>query len=331
MPHSPLPTGNPDALRTFVHGNDQFRSYLTSGKGQDLEQARKSFDTATALDPQFHLARFYRALAESELRQAESAIEGFTILLKAPVKFRAEVLIHLAYAHIKRYRDADYFEAERLLKEAREEAGGQENRKDLQTLVDALTVFLYGVMGGRMEDVSRQADFLDKAIKLGEGMLSAPWAGRAESRFEVLNGLGIAYMRKAAAAEGPGKAVLWDVAQDRFMESLDVRPNAVRAMQNLGTMFGLQAREAKAIGQEERCSELWASAQEWLKKSLELNPLDRFPHYRMSMLFAFKGNWVEATQYYDSGKEQSGAVDEASWTKLGSAIQERDTAALVWQ
>jgi tetratricopeptide (TPR) repeat protein len=333
MPSNALPTSNPDALRNFVDGNEHFRTYLTSGDGIRLKAARQSFTSAAELDPGFQLAVFYRSLTQSELREADSAISGLSLLLAQGVRFRTEVLIHLAYAHIKRYKDDDYFEAERLLKEAGKDADSG-HRRDLRLLIDALTVFLYAVMGGRLSDRDRRPHFLEQSLQLGEGLLRRELnrpseAGQIEARFEVLNGLGIALMRKAQAApDVPEKLRYWAEAERRFTAALELRPTAVRAMHNMGSLKGMQALDAPQVDDQ---AELFKQAKSWLLQSLKLNPNDQFPHYRLSQLLALTSDWQGAEQYYDSGRQQSGAVKEKDWLKLQSAIERRDASDLRWE
>jgi tetratricopeptide (TPR) repeat protein len=332
MPSNALPTSNPDALRNFVAGNDHFRTYLASGDGLRLKEARQSFTSAAELDPGFQLAVFYRSVAQNELREADSAINGLSTLLAQGVRFRTEVLIHLAYAHIKRYTDDDYFEAERLLKEGRKDAGNR-HRKDLQLLIDSLRVFLYAVMGGRLSDRDRRPQFLEQSLQLGEGLLqrelncpSGP--GQIEARFEVLNGLGIALMRKGQAAPDiVEKYRYWAEAEQRFRDALDLRPTAVRAMHNMGSLKGMQAQQTPQEGER---AELFKQAKSWLIHSLQLNPNDQFPHYRLSQLLALTGEWLGAQKYYDSGRQQSGAVKEKDWLTLQSAIERRNASDLRW-
>jgi tetratricopeptide (TPR) repeat protein len=329
MPPSPLPTSSPDALRNFVAGREQLRSYLTSGSGDRLHQARQSFSAAAASDPGFQLAIFYRSLVEVELREADAAILGFEALLKARTEFRAEVLLQLAYAHIKRYQDEDYFQAEGLLADARQ-AAQERGRSDLLVLADALKVFLYSVMGGQLSVKDRRAYYLDEAVKLGQGLLENESRMASEARFEVFNGLGIAYTRKGQMAADSSRQDLWTTAETRFREALELRPTSVRAMQNMGLLKGMQAFQARSNAGVPEAQTLFKQAKDWYASSLELNPNDQYPHYRMAQLCALTDDWEGAERYFGSGRQQSGAVKEKEWSALQAAIHNRDASTITW-
>jgi tetratricopeptide (TPR) repeat protein len=331
MPNKVLPTRNPDALRTFISGSEQFREYLISGKADLLNDAGRSFTDATTHDPNFKLARFYRSLVQTEMRKADSAIQGLSELLAEGVEFRAEVLIHLAYAHIKRYTDDDFFEAERFLREAREQAAGQ-RRTDLTLLTNALLVFLYSVMGGYLSRAEERPSYIDRALELGEELLKGPLKsiGQAEARFEVLNGLGIAHMRKGNLPEQRDRATEWHTAARCFHEALEIRSNSVRVMQNLGLLKGMGGLSARSEGKGNEASEYFSHAKTWFLKSLGLNPNDQYPHYRLSQLFALTGDWESAKKYLNSGRVQSGAVKPQQWQELEGAISSLNASGLRW-
>jgi tetratricopeptide (TPR) repeat protein len=333
MPPSSLPTSSPDALRNFVAGREQLRSYLTSGSGDQLQQAKQSFSAAATFDPRFQLAIFYRSLVESELREADAAILGFEELLKARTEFRTEVLLQLAYAHIKRYQDEDYFKAEVFLADARQAAqdGG---RTDLQVFSDALKVFLYSVMGGRLSAKDRRPYYLEEAVKLGQWLLdnesSIASQPRNEARFEVMNGLGIAYMRKGQMAEDSSRQFLWTIAETRFSDALDLRPTSVRAMQNMGLLKGIRAFQALRDAREPEAQALFKQAKDWYARSLELNPNDQYPHYRMAQLCVLTDDWEAAYRYLRSGREQRGAVKDKEWSQLLTAMRNHDASTINW-
>jgi len=331
MPSKVLPTRNPDALRTFISGSEQFRAYLISGKVDLLNDAGRNFTDATAHDPNFKLARFYRSLAQTEMREADSAIQGLNELLAEGVEFRAEVLIHLAYAHIKRYTDDDFFAAERSLKEARKQAAGL-RRTDLMLLTDALSVFLYSVMGGYFSRAEERPKYIDRAVKLGEELLKGPFRsnGQVEARFEVLNGLGIAHMRKGNLPEQRDRATEWRTAERYFHEALEIRPTSVRVMQNLGLLKGMAGLSARSEGMDNEASEYLSRAKAWFLRSLDLNPNDQYPHYRLSQLSALTGDWENAKKYFASGRGQSGAVKPRQWQALDGAISSMDASGLRW-
>ncbi len=330
MPPSALPTGNADALRNFVAGSEQFGSYLETGLGSRLNEAHASFTNAAAADPEFQLSIFYRSLVQSELRDSDSAIKGFSELLDKGVKFQTEVLIHLAYAHIKRYTDPDYYEAEGLMERARMMAG-QQGRKDLQLLIDGLKVFLYAVMGGRLSDRESRPQYLKQALELGQKLLNDT-AGQPEVHFEVLNGLGIAQMRKGQASEDASeKLAHWTSADERYRQALALRPHAVRVMQNLGTLKGIEALFARQTRDLDTAHTAFEQAKDWVLQSLQLNPNDEFPHYRLSQLYAMTGDWENARKYYDSGMGHGGAVKPNQWSELLSAIDSHNASTIAWQ
>jgi tetratricopeptide (TPR) repeat protein len=334
MPPSPLPTSSPDALRSFVAGREQLRSYLTTGSGELLCQAKRSFSAAAAFDPRFQLAIFYRSLVQAELRETGAAIDGFEQLLKAQTDLRAEVLLQLAYAHTKRYRNEDFVKAEGYLAEASQAAQARgEKGSELLALGESLKVFLYAVMGGHLSGDSDNLRplYLEKAVELGEGLLKdKARMTSGEARFEVLNGLGIAYMRKGAVAADSSRQEFWTTAESRFKEALELRPTSVRAMQNMGLLRGMQAFQARSDGAEAQAQALFREAKDGYAKSLDLNPNDQYPHYRMAKLCALTDDWDGAERYFASGRQYSGAVAEEEWRELRAAIDTRDASALTW-
>ncbi|MBZ5590966.1 MAG: tetratricopeptide repeat protein [Acidobacteriia bacterium] len=297
-----------------------------------MKMARESFNEATKFDPRFQLAVFYRSVVASELRDADAAIQGFEELLKASTDFRAEVLLQLAYAHIKRYRDDDYFKAEQFLTDGRR-AAKDHGQKELVVMADALKVFLYSVMGGRLSNRSSRLGYLEQAVRLGEGLLIDQTEFEngipTEARFEVLNGLGIAYTRKGEKMPA-SRQEFWTTAEARLKEALDLRPTSVRAMQNMGLLQGMQGFEALHDGKSDQAGVFFQQARDRYRESLDLNPNDQYPHYRMSQLSAVAGDWEEARRYFASGQKQNGAVKPEEWSKLQAAIDRHDASGIDW-
>jgi tetratricopeptide (TPR) repeat protein len=265
------------------------------------------------------------------MRKADSAIQGFSELLAEGVEFRAEVLIHLAYAHIKRYTDDDCFTAERFLNEAREQAAAR-RRTDLILLADALKVFLYSVMAGYFSRAEERPKYIDRALGLGEELLKGPFKSNSqgEARFEVLNGLGIAHMRKGNLPEQRDRDTEWCTAERYFQEALRIRPGSVRVMQNLGLLKGMAGLSARSETKEKEASEYFSRAKACFLQSLDLNPNDQYPHYRLSQLFALTGDWENAKKYFASGRMQNGAVKPRQWQALEEAISNLNASGLRW-
>jgi len=316
-------TRSPDALLSFVEGRDLLRRYFGSGRGDDLVRARSSFSDAEHNDPEFALATFYLAVAEDELRESDSAIARLESLTRKPTDFLPETYLRLAYAHIKKYRDADFFEAEAALEHALESAKAR-GRSDLIPSIEAYRTFLFSVMGGRLQQPSREP-YIEKAIDSGTALLHDPSLAELSSGdrdqvlAEVHNALGISYMRK-----GQPK-----LAEQHYAEALKLNPNSTRVLQNIGTLRLIEGDRFFRNGEPVEAAERYRSAQELYARCLNLNARDQFPHYRMASLAARLGDWDRAAQFYASGRQESGAVGDENWERLHRAIQSRDISELL--
>jgi tetratricopeptide (TPR) repeat protein len=327
----------------FVEGRDLFRNYLGSGRGDDLVRARESLSEAERNDPEFALATFYLAVVENELRDADSAISRLESLARRQVYFLPETYLQLAYAHTKKYRDSDYFEAEASLDRALEQAKTS-GRRDLVPLIEAYRTFLFSVMGGRLRqgDIAARELYLRKAIKLGEHLLRMdtrwrlpvgrmPEDARREVLFEIRNALGIAYMRKGQQADpfSASQQHDWKRAVDHYEQALKLRPNATRVMQNIGTLRLLEGDQFFRNGRPEEATLSYRAAQEAYRRSLDLNPHDQFPHYRMAGLAARLGDWDAASRFCESGILEKGSVNEETWERMRRAIRSGNVADLL--
>jgi tetratricopeptide (TPR) repeat protein len=329
MNSSPLPTENPEALMAFVQGRNALQSYLGSGRSEDLERAREGFSAAHHDDPAFDLASFYLAVASTELRDSQTAIEILEPLTNRAIDFLPEALLHLAYAYTKTYESPAFLEAERALDKALQEAS-RRARPDLTVIIKAYQVFLYSVMAGRYDDKSARPRYVQQAIQLGQHLLIDPVTRKTPARdqilFELHNALGIAYWRKGEN-EPPFsdiQSASWTTAHTHFDKAMRIRPNATRALQNLGSLLIAEGDQFAANGQMQLAEQRYLAARKAYVDSLALNPVDQFPHYRVSWLAARLGDWQTAEQYFDSGRQQPGAVNAADWEKLKRAIDHRD-------
>jgi tetratricopeptide (TPR) repeat protein len=331
MPPEDLPTDNPKALRSYLHGKAAFLQYSTTHKSDDLKVAQQHFNDAMDSDPSFALATFYSAVVENELREHDSAIAKFEQLKQQRVAFMPEVLLHLAYAHTKKYRDRDFDIAEALLEGADKEARAA-GRSDLTIAIRAYRVFLFAVIGGRSHVHDRQR-YLAEAVRLGKELLaSRTLRGRRDNeivRYEIHNALGIALMRQGQRETTEAAAVVpWKEADVHYAEALTLSPNSPRVLQNVGTLRQIQADKLTEWQQLDRAEGRYDEAIDLYRRSVDINPGDQFPHYSLAKVYAKVGRWEEAHKRYLTGVRQSGSVPKARWEALQRAIELRDAASL---
>jgi tetratricopeptide (TPR) repeat protein len=328
MSHPTLPTENPAALMSFVQGRHAFNAYLGSGNAEDLQRARKQFGEASGLDPRFDLAAFYQAVSATELRD-RSSIEILERLSQRPVEFLPETFLQLAYAYTKQYEDDLYLKAEMALDKALD-AARSSSRKDLVAIIEAYRVFLFSVMGGRYSDRSLRPRYLQAAIERGEKQLrdraTLGHPSRDQILFELHNSLGIAYWRQGEQQDET-RAASWSAANKHFDEALRLRPNSTRVMQNQASLLAAEA-DRLMKDDEPSARALYDKASAKLKESINLNPIDQFPHYCLSVLAVKLGNWNEAQEYFDGGINQPGSVKPKSWDALREAISQKDASLL---
>jgi tetratricopeptide (TPR) repeat protein len=337
MSSSDWPTQSAEALANFVEGRDFLRSYIFSGRGEDLEHARSNFSEAEQSDPEFTLATYYVAVADSELRDSDAAIGRLKSLARRQVDFLPETYLQLAYAHTRKYQDRHYFEAEEALNRASEYAKSR-HRQNLVPLIEACRTFLYSVMGGRLEHGDRGA-YLDKAIALGTGLLvdttvtDLPAYDHDQVLFQVHNALGIAFMRKGQSEEAfsVGQSDYWERANKHYAAALDIRPGASRTLQNIGTLLRAEGDQFFRAGDMERARAKWLAALEVYRRSLDVNSRDQFPHYRVSELAARLGDWDIATKFYASGMKEKGGVKAENWERLSRAILRNNATELLFR
>ena len=251
------------------------------------------------------------------------------------VDFLPETYLQLAYAHTKKYQDSNYIAAETALDNARKQAKAR-HRRDMIPVIDAYTTFLFSVMGGRLQQGDRKP-YIGKAIELGSRLLRdrtlnrLPDRDREQVLFEVHNALGISYMRKGqqeAKFSDPQRQA-WELAERHYAEALKLRPNATRVLQNIGTLRRAEGDQFFQKGDVEEARKRYRVAQDFYRRSLDLNAHDQFPHYRMAELAAKLGDWATALQYVNSGRPEKGAVKEQDWERLHRAIQSEDASELL--
>src|SRR5438093_336705 len=130
-----FPTKDAEAFSSFVQGRALFQSYLGTGLGEELQEARDRFATAAARDSEFHIAKLYLAATQTELREPDAAIPNLEELVEKN-HYVPEARVQLAYAHVKRYRDVDYVAAENELHKALE-AARTGNREELVEFIES--------------------------------------------------------------------------------------------------------------------------------------------------------------------------------------------------
>jgi tetratricopeptide (TPR) repeat protein len=328
-----LPTQNPDALRHFVHGRNALQAWFGTGREQDLQTARVEFAEAEGFDPGFALASFYVALADNELRDSDAAIRRLEVLTQRPIDFLPQAYLQLAYAHTKKYQDYDYFEAERLLDEAEKQAKSRKNR-GLLFLIQAYRVFLWAVMGGRLNQGERLS-YLVKAIRLGEDLARDHRVNNLQEGrqilFEVHNALGIAYMRKGQQEQAfsDAQASSWATARIHYRMALESNPAGARALQNHGTLLLIEGDQFCSNGREMDAERCYTEALGLYRSSFQLNSRDQFVHLRIAQLCARLARWDEAERYYHSGRKENGSVKPADWKQLENSIRMRDRSILI--
>ena len=328
-----LPTENPDALMHFVQGRNALHAYFGTGRVEDLEEARGNFAEAEHFDPTFALASFYIALADNELRDADSAISRLEGLTRRRVDFLPQAYLQLAYAHTKKYEDEHYFEAARALDEARKQAEHGKNR-GLVLLIEAYRVFLFSVMGGRLHQGDR-ISYLNRAIELGVRLLRdreiASLPERNQIFFELHNALGIAYMRKGAQEQpfGQEQFDLWNQSRDHYRSALELNPAPARTLQNQGTLLTIEGDQHHCAEKPDEARRCYIEALALYQGSFKLNSRDQFVHYRIASLYARLGNWEDADRFFHSGLKENGSVKRVDWDLLFDAIQKKDSSLLI--
>ena len=341
-----FPTQDAEALSNFVQGRALLQAYLGTGLGDRLQKARDRFEIAAARDPNFDVASLYLAATQTELRRPE-AIPLLERLVAKKV-FLPEALVQLAYAHIKSYTDEGYAAAATELDNARR-AAEDENRLGLVQQVDAYRVFLLAVRGGRShEDPTTRQRYLREAVAVGQRILAETARSPKETagqvvptgkaatvsdltdesqkaaRFEVLNALGIAYMRLGQQFPGDQESETdWQRAEKFYKEALTLRPYSVRVMQNvglLGMLRGDRMPEGSSAAQR-----FYRDALASIESSMKLNPFDQYPHSQAALLHARLGEWDAATNEIIEGKRQPGAVSDLYWKNIDEAVKAKDS------
>lgn len=326
-----FPTADADAFSNFVQGRALFQEYLGNGSGEELNQARDHFATATARDPEFDIAKLYLAVTQTELRDTRAAIPVLEQLVLKK-SFLPEAHVQLAYAHIKLYTDHDFAEADKELDKAAA-AAKTEERNDLSDLIGAYRVFLFAVRGGRgHEGLDQKRKYLESAKTLGSKLLKRPVVAAAKAslesmaiQFEVNNGMGIAnlWLGELFPAD-PQAPQSWVESEGYFQAALFLRPKSVRVLQNMGLLY--MVRGDRAEKEPARAQEFYGRAKDFVGQSLKLNPFDQYPHYQMALLSIKTGDWPTAQTYVDSGMKQQGAVGSEKWETLKEAIRDKDAS-----
>jgi tetratricopeptide (TPR) repeat protein len=328
MGRKDFPTKDADAFSNFVQGRALFQAYLGSGRGEELNQARDRFAIAAARDPDFDIAKLYLAVTQTELRESDAAIPTLEELIQRK-SYLPEAHVQLAYAHIKRYRDADYAAAEEELSKA-VQAARSGKRNDLIDLIGAYRVFLLAVRGGRGTDSPQQKRlYLDEALRLGKELLkhaatedNAPQE-RLAVQFEVNNAIGIAFLWLGELFQSePDSAMWWVQSEKYFRAALDLRPKSVRVLQNIGLLY--MVRGDRAHKEPTKALELYGQSKVFIAQSLKLNPFDQYPHFQMALLSIKTGDWATAETSVESGMKQKGAVSPGKWASVKEAIDARD-------
>jgi tetratricopeptide (TPR) repeat protein len=330
MGRKDFPTKDADAFSSFVQGRAFFQAYLGTGQGDELTQARDRFAAAAVRDPEFDIAKLYLAVTQTELRDSDAAISALEELIKKK-RYVPEAHVQLAYAHVKRYKDADYATAEQELDKAAS-VSKESGRTDLIDLIEAYRVFLLAVRGGRAKDtLEKKREYLNKAVKLG-GVLLRPSSSRskipdqrAAVQFEVDNAMGIAFLWLGELFHTePDAPQWWDKAEEYLNAALALRPNSVRPLQNLGLLYML--RGDRTAGEPTRAKLFYAQAESYVERSLKLNPFDQYPYFQQALLALKTSQWSTAAKSVESGIKQKGAVSPEKWASVQEAIRAEDAS-----
>jgi len=140
---------------------------------------------------------------------------------------------------------------------------------------------------------------------------------------EAHNGLGAVYMRMGQNAhlfpEEPEK--YWANSQREYEAALALRPTMTPTLQNLGTLYRLQAEWWLRQKNEAQTNSALQRSLEYYTRSLAINPYDQFPFYGAAIASANLGDWETSRGYYSDGRDQPGKVGADKWDRLSKAIQ----------
>ena len=330
MGHKNIPTTDTEAFSSFVQGRALFNSYLATGRGEELRQARDRFTAATVRDSDFDIARLYLAATQTELRESDAAIPNLGRLIERN-RYLPEARIQLAYAHIKQYRD--YAKAAEELDKAAD-AVRNAKKKDLVDLVEAYRVFFLAVRGGRgTRDPVEKKRYLLNAVSAGEQLLTR-WRDQKKSstekltiQFEVQNALGIAFMWLGESFPlESDSASRWNNAEANFRIALTLRPKSVRPLQNMGLLRMMQGDRQE--GDPVKARDLYEEAKRFVLESLALNSFDQYPHFQMALLSVKTQDWPGATKFVEAGKKEKGTIPPDTWASIEQAIATQDPAKI---
>jgi tetratricopeptide (TPR) repeat protein len=328
-----LGTTSPEALRSYLRGRDAFKTYGRTHRSSDLAKAKNHLAVAHAADPGFALAAFYLAILENESREHDAAITKLEVLVQRQVEFLPEALLHLAYAHTKKYLDADYELARRALDDAEREAR-RRRRDEFLPVVQAYRVFLYSVMGGRSKrPLAQRAALLQEAVRLGNQLLRDKSADQtpapAAVRQEIHSALGIALMRQGQHEPDPHKAaVLWAMAEEHYERALAFSRTSTRVLDNRGTLRQIQGDRLESAGDHDAAAARYLEAEEFYRQALVINPRDQFRYYSIAKVLAKRRDWDAANDWYGRGIDEPGSVRPDLWKALRAAIDQRNPELL---
>jgi tetratricopeptide (TPR) repeat protein len=303
--------------RSFVHGRESLHAYMATGKKLFLEQARTDFRNAIASQELSNQALFYLGVAQTQLRETPESIKNFNELLEKQISsdLRVKTLIQLAYAHARNYTDTDFFAAQSLLQQALQSTRGE---GDDYLKAAALQVWLFAVMGGRLDDKAN----------LGTTLLDRIRTQAPEARFDVLNGLGIAFMRSGELQTHEDlRDRDWQKSEEYYKLALDLFPKAITVLQNLGTLRVLQYRAQIANGPDS-AMQLLNEARNFYERSVKLNDQDQFPFSQLSKIAAYTGRWHDMRKLIATGMTKPGAVKAKQWDLLREVSEKEDARLL---
>jgi tetratricopeptide (TPR) repeat protein len=299
-----------------------------------LEEAKTSFAAALRRDDLFYLARFYLGITQTQLRETKESIPSLLRLRESGIDFDGQVGLQLAYAHLKQYRDDGYRAADQEL-EAVARGASERKHSDLYLQAQAMQVFLYAVMAGRMQDESQRPHYATLAVSLGEELLKKGVRGSNERTtnavlFDIFNGLGIAWMRIGQFGwKGfPDRDTSFKKAEDYYQQAQAVRPNTAPVLQNLGQLREIQSEAITDLNRPEEVSKFRREAREFFERSLEINDHDQFPFFRLAKIAVKDARKADAMALIEIGRAKPGAVSDDEWDKVRQAAlklsEERD-------
>jgi len=307
------------AARNFLLGERSLRAYFAGGNVRFLQDAEANFAALDPEDQKFKDARFYLGVTKTELRKTNESIAIFEDLQKDSdnKELSSQISLQLAYAHIKNYKEDDYWAAKKELDKVTKNAD-ELGSEELRLQAKALEAFLLSVLAGRSEksDLPQRLHYASEAIDRAQSLLNDIGAdsdavSKQALKFEALNALGIAWMRRGELGGDDERAQSWVRSRKYYDEALKIIPSSVRVLQNITQLLMLQADHNSIDGARVQLEE----AKQYCERSLEVSDQDQFPFLLLARISNRLGDGKSALEYIRIGRLRPGAVKEESWIK----------------